>query len=139
MVFSTGFHSTITRLMPPNVRNADFAQRNVIWVSRFMKIQTVRNVSAVENAKMSVQPALSIQEYVPKPEFNFPWSSRFCGAFIGCEGADIRVLSQGKFICNEKEKRYKRNIMFLFAEHYDGILKILESKKLSNIFRIPSS
>ena len=35
-----------------------------------MKIQTVRNVSAVENAKMSVQPALSIQEYVPKPEFN---------------------------------------------------------------------
>mgnify|MGYP002228590937 CR=1 FL=1 len=70
MVFSTGFHSTITRLMLPNVRNADFAQRNVIWVSRFMKIQTVRNVSAVENAKMSVQPALSIQEYVPKPEFN---------------------------------------------------------------------
>ena len=86
MVFSTGFHSTITRLMLPNVRNADFAQRNVIWVSRFMKIQTVRNVSAVENAKMSVQPALSIQGYVPKPEFNLPWSSRFCGAFIGCEG-----------------------------------------------------
>ena len=86
MVFSTGFHSTITRLMLPNVRNADFAQRNVIWVSRFMKIQTVRNVSAVENAKMSVQPALSTQGYVPKPEFNLPWSSRFCGDFLGCEG-----------------------------------------------------
>ena len=86
MVFSTGFHSTITRLIPPNARNADFAQRNVIWVSRFMKIQTVRNVSAVENAKMSVLPALSIQGYVPKPEFNLPWSSRFCGAFLEFEG-----------------------------------------------------
>ena len=29
-----------------------------------------------------------------KPEFNLPQSSRFCGAFIGCEGADISVLSQ---------------------------------------------
>ena len=100
MVFSTGFHSIITRLLPPNVRNADFAQRNVIWVSRFMKIQTVRNVSAVENAKMSVLPALSIQEYVPKPEFNLPWSSRFCGAFLEFEGQIYkRPFTSQNFIC----------------------------------------
>ena len=33
-----------------------------------------------------------------------------------------RPLTSQNFICNEKEKRYKRNIMFLFAEHYDGLL-----------------
>ena len=76
---------------------------------------------------------------VVKPEFNFPWSSRFCGAFIGCEGADIRVLSQGKFICNEKEKRYKRNIMFLFAGHSDRLLSNnLEKQWLLKIVRILS-
>ena len=38
------------------------------------------------------------------------------------KGRYQRPLTSRDFICNEKEKRYKRNIMFLFAEHYDGLL-----------------
>ena len=33
-----------------------------------------------------------------------------------------RPLTRQIILGNEKEKRYKRNIMFLFAEHYDGLL-----------------
>jgi hypothetical protein len=36
-------------------------------------------------------------------------------------------LTSQNFICNEKEKRYKRNIMFLFAGHSDKPLKSLIS------------
>ena len=42
--------------------------------------------------------------------------------------ADISVLSQVRILyVNEKEKRYKRNIMFLFAGHFDKPLKSLIS------------
>ena len=52
---------------------------------------------------------------------------RFCGAFIGCEWQIKAPLTSQNFICNEKEKRYKRNIMFLFAGHSDKPLKSLIS------------
>ena len=39
-----------------------------------------------------------------KPEFNLPWSSRFCGAFSGCEGADISILSQVGILYVMKKK-----------------------------------
>ena len=38
-----------------------------------------------------------------------------------------RPLTSRDLICNEKEKRYKRNIMFLFAGHSDKPLKSLIS------------
>ena len=38
------------------------------------------------------------------------------------KGRYQRPLTSRDFICNEKEKRYKRNIMFLFAGHSDRLL-----------------
>ena len=38
------------------------------------------------------------------------------------KGRYKRPLTSQNFICNEKEKRYKRNIMFLFAGHSDRLL-----------------
>ena len=48
--------------------------------------------------------------------------------FLRVWRADISVLSQVRILyVNEKEKRYKRNIMFLFAGHSDKPLKSLIS------------
>ena len=53
---------------------------------------------------------------------------RFCGAIHDVDWANISVLSQVRILyVNEKEKRYKRNIMFLFAGHFDKPLKSLIS------------
>ena len=43
------------------------------------------------------------------------------------KGRYKRSLASQNFICNEKEKRYKRIIMFLFAGHSDKPLKSLIS------------
>ena len=43
------------------------------------------------------------------------------------KGRYQRPLTSRDFICNEKEKRYKRNIMFLFAGHSDKPLRSLIS------------
>ena len=46
---------------------------------------------------------------------------------MGYEGRYKRPLTSRDLIGNEKEKRYKRNIMFLFAGHSDKPLKSLIS------------
>ena len=54
--------------------------------------------------------------------------SQILWCFLRVWRADISVLSQVRILyVNEKEKRYKRNIMFLFAEHSDKPLKSLIS------------
>ena len=50
-----------------------------------------------------------------------------------------RPLTSQNFICKEKEKRYKRNIMFLFAGHSDRLLNNnLEKQWLPKVVRILS-
>ena len=50
------------------------------------------------------------------------------------KGRYKRPLTSQNFICNEKEKRYKRNIMFLFAGHSDRLLNNnLEKQRLRNL------
>ena len=58
----------------------------------------------------------------PNREFhNVNWQILWCGS--QCKlGKYKRPLTSRDFISLWKEKRYKRNIMFLFAEHYDGLL-----------------
>ena len=57
---------------------------------------------------------------------------RFCGAIHDVDRACISVLSQGNRKVN-KRKTVQTNIIF-FVSYEDGILKILESLLLSNIF-----
>ena len=57
---------------------------------------------------------------------------RFCGAIHNVDWACISVLSQGNRKVN-KRKTVQTNIIF-FVSYEDGILKILESLLLSNIF-----
>ena len=60
--------------------------------------------------------------------------SQYC--FFVCTTFDSFL---NDFICNEKEKRYKRNIMFLFAGHSDKLLNNnLEKQRLPTIVRILS-
>ena len=66
-------------------------------------------------------------KFIIKPEFNFTIEQKILWCFYRLWRACISVLSQGKFICNEKEKRYRRNMMFLFAGHSDKPLKSLIS------------
>ena len=48
-------------------------------------------------------------------------------------------LTSRDFICNEKEKRYRRNMMFLFAGHSAGLLsKNFVKQRLHKIFRTPA-
>ena len=48
-------------------------------------------------------------------------------------------LTSRDFICNEKEKRYRRNMMFLFARHSAGLLsKNFVKQRLHKIFRTPA-
>ena len=46
----------------------------------------------------------------------------FVVRFQGVKDRYKRPLASQNFICNEKEKWYKRNIMFLFAGHSDRLL-----------------
>ena len=57
-----------------------------------------------------------------KPEFNGRSVADSAVLFQGLKGRYKRPLTSQNFICNEKEKRYKRNIMFLFAGHSDRLL-----------------
>jgi hypothetical protein len=57
---------------------------------------------------------------------------RFCGAIHDVDWANISVLSQVIHSVNER-KTVQTNIIF-FVSYEDGILKILESLLLSNIF-----
>ena len=57
-----------------------------------------------------------------KPEFNGCSVADSAVLFQGLKGTYKRPLTSQNFICNEKEKRYKRNIMFLFAGHSDRLL-----------------
>ena len=51
-----------------------------------------------------------------------------------------RPLTSQNFICNEKEKRYKRNMMFLLAGHSAGLLsKNFVKQRLHENFRIPAT
>ena len=62
-----------------------------------------------------------------KPEFNGCSVADSAVLFQGLKGRYKHPLTSQNFICNEKEKRYKRNIMFLFAGHSDKPLKSLIS------------
>ena len=54
--------------------------------------------------------------------------SQILQCFLRAWRADISVLSQVRILyVNEKEKRYRRNMMFLFAGHSDKPLKSLIS------------
>ena len=62
-----------------------------------------------------------------KPEFNGRSVADSAVLFQGLKGRYKRPLTSQNFICNEKEKRYKRNIMFLFAGHSDRLLRNKEN------------
>ena len=62
-----------------------------------------------------------------KPEFNGRSVADSVVLLQVVRGRYKRPLTSQNFICNEKEKRYKRNIMFLFAGHSDKPLKSLIS------------
>ena len=74
-----------------------------------------------------------IQTAKPKDNREFHnVNCRFCGAIHSVDWACISVLSQGNRKVN-KRKTVQTNIIF-FVSYEDGILKILESLLLSNIF-----
>ena len=74
-----------------------------------------------------------------KPEFNGRSVADFVVLLWVVKGRYKRPLTSQNFICNEKEKRYKQNIMFLFAGHSDRLLNNnLEKQWLPKVVRILS-
>ena len=57
-----------------------------------------------------------------KPEFNGRSVADSAVLLQVVRGRYKCPLTSQNFTCNEKEKRYKRNIMFLFAGHSDRLL-----------------